>query len=81
MWLILRSNCYFQNGPGVARKKLIEVALENCDVYRYEYILNKPTQNLENMLEIAVDELVMQSKLATAEVGKKRVKRNKPKFS
>ena len=44
------------------------MALENCEVYRYEYILNKPTQNLVNMLENALDELIMQSLIKTAQV-------------
>ncbi|XP_013103454.2 glycerol-3-phosphate acyltransferase 1, mitochondrial isoform X2 [Stomoxys calcitrans] len=53
--------------PGVSRKRLIEVALENCEVFRYEYILNKPTQVLGNMLEIALDELIMQGFIKTAQ--------------
>lgn len=53
----------------MSRKKLIETALENCEVYRYEYILNKPTQNLENMLEIALDELLMQNLIKAAQVS------------
>lgn len=44
---------------GVSRKRLIETALENCEIYRYEYILNKPTQVLENLLETTLDELVV----------------------
>ncbi|XP_023291994.2 glycerol-3-phosphate acyltransferase 1, mitochondrial isoform X1 [Lucilia cuprina] len=57
-----------KNGPGIARKKLIETALENCEIYRYEYILNKPTQNLENMLEAALDELLMQNLIKPAQI-------------
>ncbi|XP_075152217.1 glycerol-3-phosphate acyltransferase mino isoform X2 [Haematobia irritans] len=53
--------------PGVSRKRLIDQALENCEVYRYEYILNKPTQILGNMLEITVDELIMQGFIKTAQ--------------
>ena len=45
------------------------MALENCEVYRYEYILNKPTQNLVNMLENALDELIMQRLINTAQVN------------
>ncbi|XP_073818960.1 glycerol-3-phosphate acyltransferase mino isoform X3 [Musca autumnalis] len=55
--------------PGVSRKKVIEMALENCEIYRYEYILNKPTQVLANMLELALDELIMQGFIKTAQVG------------
>lgn len=54
--------------PGVSRKKLIETSMENCEVYRYEYILNKPTQNLDNMLEFALDELVMQGMITTVQL-------------
>ncbi|XP_005184270.2 glycerol-3-phosphate acyltransferase 1, mitochondrial isoform X1 [Musca domestica] len=53
--------------PGVSRKKVIEMALENCEVYRYEYILNKPTQVLANMLELALDELIMQGFIKTVQ--------------
>lgn len=60
---------FFQNEPGVSRKKLIETALENCEVYRYEYILNKPTQNLESMLEMALDELLIQNMIKTAQAS------------
>lgn len=54
--------------PGISRKKVIETALDNCEVYRYEYILNKPTQVLSNMLELALDELIMQGFIKTAQV-------------
>ncbi|KAL7731159.1 hypothetical protein ACLKA6_014353 [Drosophila palustris] len=43
---------------GVSRKKLIDSALENCLVYRYEFILNKPTQVLESMLQKQLDDLI-----------------------
>lgn len=42
----------------VLRHKLLECALENCEMYRYEYILHKPTQTLQYMLENALDDLI-----------------------
>uniref|UniRef100_A0A1A9WY40 Phospholipid/glycerol acyltransferase domain-containing protein n=1 Tax=Glossina brevipalpis TaxID=37001 RepID=A0A1A9WY40_9MUSC len=51
--------------PGICRKKLIEAAIENCEVYRYEYILYKPTQTLEYVLESTIDELIAQGLLRT----------------
>ncbi|KAH8383971.1 hypothetical protein KR009_011561 [Drosophila setifemur] len=47
-----------KSGAGVSRKKLIETALENCQIYRYEFILNKPTQVLENLLYKHLDDLL-----------------------
>ncbi|XP_068153622.1 glycerol-3-phosphate acyltransferase 1, mitochondrial isoform X1 [Drosophila tropicalis] len=44
---------------GVCSKKLIATALQNCQVYRYEFILNKPTQVLENLLHKHLDELII----------------------
>ncbi|XP_017847743.1 glycerol-3-phosphate acyltransferase 1, mitochondrial isoform X1 [Drosophila busckii] len=44
--------------PSVPRQKLIDTALENCLVYRYEFILNKPTQVLERMLQKHLDDLL-----------------------
>ncbi|EDV44208.1 uncharacterized protein Dana_GF18869, isoform A [Drosophila ananassae] len=43
---------------GVSRKTLIDAALENCQIYRYEFILNKPTQVLENLLYKQLDDLL-----------------------
>uniref|UniRef100_A0A1A9ZJG9 Uncharacterized protein n=1 Tax=Glossina pallidipes TaxID=7398 RepID=A0A1A9ZJG9_GLOPL len=54
--------------PGVCCKKLIEAAIENCEVYRYEYILYKPTQTLEHVLESANDELIVQGIINTEQV-------------
>ncbi|KAL9891613.1 glycerol-3-phosphate acyltransferase mino isoform 1-T3 [Glossina fuscipes fuscipes] len=51
--------------PGICRKKLIEAAIENCEVYRYEYILYKPTQTLVQVLESVIDELIMQGIIKT----------------
>ncbi|XP_023176591.2 glycerol-3-phosphate acyltransferase 1, mitochondrial isoform X2 [Drosophila hydei] len=53
---------------GVSQKKLIETALENCLVYRYEFILNKPTQVLESMLHKQLDELLINGCLRRNEV-------------
>lgn len=53
---------------GVSRKKLIETALENCLVYRYEFILNKPTQVLESMLLKQLDNLLNSGCLRRNEV-------------
>ncbi|KAH8388401.1 hypothetical protein KR093_005777 [Drosophila rubida] len=54
---------------GVSRKKLIDTALENCLVYRYEFILNKPTQVLEHMLQQQLDELLISGFLRRPEVN------------
>lgn len=54
---------------GVSRKKLVETALENCLVYRYEFILNKPTQVLESMLLKQLDDLVNSGYLRRNEVN------------
>lgn len=43
----------------VPRRKLIDAALENCQIYRYEFILNKPTQVLESMLYKHLDDLLI----------------------
>ncbi|XP_055848685.1 glycerol-3-phosphate acyltransferase 1, mitochondrial isoform X1 [Episyrphus balteatus] len=43
---------------GISRKHLLEASLENCGVYRYEFILNKPTQVLDQLLESTIDELL-----------------------
>lgn len=53
---------------GVSQKKLIETALENCLVYRYEFILNKPTQVLEAMLFKQLEELLINGCLRRNEV-------------
>lgn len=53
---------------GVSRKKLVETALENCLVYRYEFILNKPTQVLETMLLKQLDDLLNSGCLRRNEV-------------
>ncbi|XP_017481697.1 PREDICTED: glycerol-3-phosphate acyltransferase 1, mitochondrial [Rhagoletis zephyria] len=45
--------------PGLSRKNLIDAALANCDVLRYEFILHKPTQVLSNLLEVSLDELIV----------------------
>ncbi|XP_054726101.1 glycerol-3-phosphate acyltransferase 1, mitochondrial isoform X1 [Anastrepha obliqua] len=47
------------NMPGVSRKNVIDAALANCDVLRYEFILHKPTQVLSNLLEVSLDELIV----------------------
>lgn len=44
---------------GISRKQLLEASLENCAVYRYEFILHKPTQVLDQLLEATIDELVL----------------------
>ncbi|XP_037732368.1 glycerol-3-phosphate acyltransferase 1, mitochondrial isoform X1 [Drosophila subpulchrella] len=44
---------------GVSRKKLMDTALENCQIYRYEFILNKPTQVLESLLYKQLDDLLI----------------------
>ncbi|XP_037946476.1 glycerol-3-phosphate acyltransferase 1, mitochondrial isoform X2 [Teleopsis dalmanni] len=43
---------------GITRTKLVEVAEQNCDVYRYEFILCKPTENLKDALYNALDVLI-----------------------
>ncbi|KAH8288583.1 hypothetical protein KR054_005612 [Drosophila jambulina] len=43
----------------VSLKKLMDTALENCQIYRYEFILNKPTQVLESMLYKRLDDLLI----------------------
>ncbi|KAH8306284.1 hypothetical protein KR018_006101 [Drosophila ironensis] len=50
---------------GVARKKLIDAALENCQLYRYEFILNKPTQVLESMICKYLDDLILSGCICT----------------
>ncbi|EDW14535.1 glycerol-3-phosphate acyltransferase 1, mitochondrial isoform X1 [Drosophila mojavensis] len=57
-----------KEAPGVSQRKLIETALENCLVYRYEFILNKPTQVLENLLHKQLDELLINGCLRRSEV-------------
>ncbi|XP_030371428.1 glycerol-3-phosphate acyltransferase 1, mitochondrial isoform X2 [Scaptodrosophila lebanonensis] len=52
--------------PGVSTKKLIDTAIENCQVYRYEFILNKPTQELEDLLHKHLDDLVISGYMNTA---------------
>lgn len=52
------SQSNINKGPFVLRSKLLECALENCEIYRYEYILHKPTQTLEYMLDVTMDELI-----------------------
>ncbi|XP_033167112.1 glycerol-3-phosphate acyltransferase 1, mitochondrial isoform X1 [Drosophila mauritiana] len=52
----------------VSRKKLIDTALENCQIYRYEFILNKPTQVLENLLYQQLDDLMISGCVLTEEL-------------
>ncbi|EDX14703.1 GD21357 [Drosophila simulans] len=52
----------------VSRKKLIDTALENCQIYRYEFILNKPTQVLENLLYQQLDDLLISGCVLTEEL-------------
>lgn len=47
----------------------MDTCIENCDVLRYEFILNKPTQALEDMLEQILDELVMRDIIRTKNVS------------
>ncbi|XP_032593091.1 glycerol-3-phosphate acyltransferase 1, mitochondrial isoform X2 [Drosophila grimshawi] len=54
---------------GVSQAKLIETALENCLVYKYEFILNKPTQVLESMLHKQLDELLINGCMRKKEVN------------
>ncbi|EDW44919.1 GM13157 [Drosophila sechellia] len=53
----------------VSRKKLIDTALENCQIYRYEFILNKPTKVLENLLYQQLDDLLISGCVLTEEVA------------
>lgn len=53
---------------GVSRKTLIDAALENCQIYRYEFILNKPTQVLENLLYKQLDDLLFSGCLIAKQV-------------
>lgn len=64
-----KSTVQNKDGPGVSRKKLVENALENCQIYRYEYILNKPTQTLDNLVEMAVDDLIITGMIKTSQVS------------
>ncbi|XP_034487418.1 glycerol-3-phosphate acyltransferase 1, mitochondrial isoform X2 [Drosophila innubila] len=61
---------------GVSRKKLIDSALENCLVYRYEFILNKPTQVLESMLQKQLDDLIVSGFLRINETNELNCERN-----
>ncbi|XP_001358255.4 glycerol-3-phosphate acyltransferase 1, mitochondrial isoform X1 [Drosophila pseudoobscura] len=54
----------------VSRKKLIEAALENCQIYRYEFILNKPTQVLENLLDNHLNDLLFRDYIRLTEEDK-----------
>ncbi|XP_011198610.2 glycerol-3-phosphate acyltransferase 1, mitochondrial isoform X1 [Bactrocera dorsalis] len=56
------------NIPGISRKNLIDAALANCDVLRYEFILHKPTQILSNLLEINLDELIVNDLIKLPEI-------------
>ncbi|XP_067618536.1 glycerol-3-phosphate acyltransferase 1, mitochondrial isoform X2 [Eurosta solidaginis] len=56
------------NLPGVPRKNLVDAALANCDVLRYEFILHKPTQVLNNLVEISLDELIMHGFIKLPEI-------------
>ncbi|XP_055850129.1 uncharacterized protein LOC129914764 [Episyrphus balteatus] len=46
------------NDAGISRKHLLKAGLENCGVYRYEFILNKFTQVLDQLLESTINELL-----------------------
>lgn len=46
------------NDAGISRKQLLEASIENCGVYRYEFILHKPTQVLDQLLDSTIDELI-----------------------
>uniref|UniRef100_A0A1B0F9J5 GPAT/DHAPAT C-terminal domain-containing protein n=1 Tax=Glossina morsitans morsitans TaxID=37546 RepID=A0A1B0F9J5_GLOMM len=61
---MLEENLTFTE-PFICCKKLIEAAIDNCEVYRYEYMLYKPTQTLEHVLESAIDELIVQGIIKT----------------
>ncbi|XP_034664662.1 glycerol-3-phosphate acyltransferase 1, mitochondrial isoform X1 [Drosophila subobscura] len=58
------------DAAAVSRKKLIEASLENCQIYRYEFILNKPTQVLEHLLEKNLDDLLFRDYLRLPEEDK-----------
>ncbi|KAH8414227.1 hypothetical protein KR215_000804 [Drosophila sulfurigaster] len=66
---------------GVTRKKLIDTALENCLVYRYEFILNKPTQVLEQMLQHQLDDLLISGFLRRPEVDESENQASKRRFA
>ncbi|XP_017099991.2 glycerol-3-phosphate acyltransferase 1, mitochondrial isoform X1 [Drosophila bipectinata] len=57
-----------KKAAGVRRKTLIDAALENCQIYRYEFILNKPTQVLENLLYKQLDDLLISGCLVAEQV-------------
>uniref|UniRef100_U5EQV3 Putative mitochondrial glycerol-3-phosphate acyltransferase gpat n=1 Tax=Corethrella appendiculata TaxID=1370023 RepID=U5EQV3_9DIPT len=46
-----------RNVTGVNKYRLLETCLEFCDILRYEFILCKPCQKLESMLENTFDDL------------------------
>ncbi|XP_055851740.1 uncharacterized protein LOC129916010 [Episyrphus balteatus] len=46
------------NDAGISRKHLLKASLENCGVYRYEFILNIFTQVLDQLLESTINELL-----------------------
>ncbi|XP_034128048.1 glycerol-3-phosphate acyltransferase 1, mitochondrial isoform X2 [Drosophila guanche] len=58
------------DAAAVSRKKLIEASLENSQIYRYEFILNKPTQVLEHLLEKNLDDLLFRDYLRLPEEDK-----------
>lgn len=41
----------------ITRKRLKEHCINHCDILRYEFILSKPTQNLDQLLDEAIDVL------------------------
>nr|XP_014089802.2 glycerol-3-phosphate acyltransferase 1, mitochondrial isoform X2 [Bactrocera oleae] len=63
-----KTDTEMDNMPGISRKNLIDAALANCDVLRYEFILHKPTQILSNLLEINLDELIVNDLIKLLEV-------------
>lgn len=52
---------------GVLKRRLKDACIKHCEVLRYEFILSKPTQNLENLLEEIINNLCEREILTTSE--------------
>lgn len=52
----------------IGRQKLFRTCLEFCDMLMYEFILSKPCQNLESLLQDCFDKLCIRELLTQPEV-------------
>ncbi|XP_055377011.1 glycerol-3-phosphate acyltransferase 1, mitochondrial isoform X2 [Condylostylus longicornis] len=49
----------------ISRTRLIEICKDHCSILRYEFILSKPTQNLDQILDDVIDDFIQREILCS----------------